>query len=310
LDGAATISQLCKRTAELGATHIAITEHGNLNSAIKLYTESPKFGLKPILGVELYLANPDAEYMRQKYISAWKSKDARFKSRLKDPWAFGNEEKVLAEIERKINDSYFHLTVHFKTYEAYQHFCRLSPKMNDRAIVKYGEVKPIATIEDISPLKGKITIGSSCLVGMIGKTLLGSRDGIIEPNPIKAEEYYLLLRSIVGQDDFFVEIFPHKVTHDWIRPVYNTDGSKKEGTGIFRQNECSPLWLDGDLQKYMNNFILQMAKKYNDKIIVSLDSHYATESQKTTQDIRLGNGDEAWRFDRTYVNSASSYWTI
>ena len=120
------------------------------------------------------------------------------------------------------------------------------------------------------------------MAGMIGKTLMGSRDGILPPDPVKAEQYYNMLRELAGADDFFVEVFPHEITHDWVRPVYDSNGVKKEGTGLFRQNECTPLWPDGDMQKYINNFMLQLAKKNGDKVLISLDSHYATPSQKTT----------------------------
>jgi DNA polymerase-3 subunit alpha len=313
LDGAATIDQLCKRTAELGATHLTLTEHGNVNSAMKLYTEAPKHGLKPIIGIELYLAHPFVDQIRQAYLNAWRSRDPRFKSRLKDPWAKLNEEKVLNEIEKKATEFYFHLTVHFKDYDAYQHMCRLTPKMNERAIVHFGESKPVATLEDLAPLKGKITVGSSCMVGMIGKTLMGSRDGILAPNPALAEEYYLMLRELSGKDDFFIEIFPHTITHDWVRPVYEPDGvTRKAGTGIFKPNECSGMYPDGDMQKYINNFMVSMGNKYGDKILVSLDSHYATKSQKVIQDLRLSNGDEAWKFynDYSIVTSQEAFETL
>jgi DNA-directed DNA polymerase III PolC len=309
LDGAATVAQLCERTAEMGSSHITLTEHGNMSSAMKLYTEAPKHGLKPIIGIELYLAHPQADAIRQAYLNAWKTKNPLFKSRLKDPYLKINEEKVLAEIERKVHDFYFHMTIHFKTYAAYEYFCKLSPKMNARAIVRYGEVKPVALFEEIYAMKGQITVGSSCLVGMIGKTLMGSRDGILEASESQAEIYYQNLRELGGINDFFVEVFPHSTTHDWIRPKYDDNNIREEGTGVFRLNECKPQWPDGDIQKYVNTFVCRLAKKYSDKVLVSLDSHFANPEQKATQDARLSNGDEAWRFYNSYhlLTSEESY---
>src|SRR5271170_3679558 len=58
LDGASTVKQIVLRNKELGASHVCLTEHGNMNSAMALYTEAKKEGLKPILGIEAYLVNP------------------------------------------------------------------------------------------------------------------------------------------------------------------------------------------------------------------------------------------------------------
>ena len=272
-----------------------------MNSAAELYLEAPKFGLKPVLGCELYLQSPYMDQIRDAYIRAWKSSDPRFKTRIKNQLAPENEAKILADIEKRAREYYFHLTVHFKDFEAYKYFCSISPAMNSRSVSRFGEVKPVATLEEVSKIKKNIVICSSCMVGPIGKTLLGSRDGIIAPNPVAAEQYYLMLRELVGQDNFFVEVFPHEVTHEWVKAQYNEDGSKKENTGFFKPNECSPNWPDGDVLKYVNNFILSLARKYNDKVIVSLDSHFANPEQKTTQDARLLNGsEEGWKFHQSY----------
>ncbi len=56
LDGLAKINDLVARTKELGMDALALTDHGNLYGAIEFYKAAKKAGIKPILGVEAYLA--------------------------------------------------------------------------------------------------------------------------------------------------------------------------------------------------------------------------------------------------------------
>jgi len=56
LDGLAKIDDLVGRTKELGMDSLAITDHGVLYGAIEFYKKAKKAGIKPILGVEAYMA--------------------------------------------------------------------------------------------------------------------------------------------------------------------------------------------------------------------------------------------------------------
>ena len=56
LDGLAKIDDLIARAKELGMDSLALTDHGNLYGAIEFYKKARKAGIKPILGVEAYLA--------------------------------------------------------------------------------------------------------------------------------------------------------------------------------------------------------------------------------------------------------------
>src|SRR3954466_11326830 len=59
LDGACQIGQLVKRTKALGMDSIAITDHGCLFGLIEFYDACKKEGIKPILGMESYMAPGD-----------------------------------------------------------------------------------------------------------------------------------------------------------------------------------------------------------------------------------------------------------
>jgi DNA polymerase-3 subunit alpha len=59
LDGLAKIPDLISRAKELGMDSIALTDHGVLYGAIEFYKTAKKAGIKPILGVEAYIAPHD-----------------------------------------------------------------------------------------------------------------------------------------------------------------------------------------------------------------------------------------------------------
>ncbi len=56
LDGASRIPELVKRAKELGQTAIAITDHGVMYGVIDFYRACKAEGIKPILGMETYVA--------------------------------------------------------------------------------------------------------------------------------------------------------------------------------------------------------------------------------------------------------------
>lgn len=59
LDGMSKIPDLVAKAKELGMTAVAMTDHGNLYGAVEFYKECTKAGIKPILGVEAYIAPGD-----------------------------------------------------------------------------------------------------------------------------------------------------------------------------------------------------------------------------------------------------------
>lgn len=56
LDGAIKLDPLCKKIVELGQNAVAITDHGWIAGAIKFATAAKENGIKPIIGMETYIA--------------------------------------------------------------------------------------------------------------------------------------------------------------------------------------------------------------------------------------------------------------
>src|ERR1039457_5369107 len=64
LDGAAKISPLISEVSRLGMPAVAITDHGNIFGAYEFHASAKKDGIKPIIGIEAYVA-PASRYHKQ-----------------------------------------------------------------------------------------------------------------------------------------------------------------------------------------------------------------------------------------------------
>ncbi len=65
LDGAARLTQLTERAAELEMPAIAMTDHGNVFGAYEFYKKAKAVGVKPIIGIEAYFAPNISRFERK-----------------------------------------------------------------------------------------------------------------------------------------------------------------------------------------------------------------------------------------------------
>ncbi|MFD7546618.1 DNA polymerase III subunit alpha [Streptomyces sp. NPDC059578] len=65
LDGAARLKDMFNACGEMGMTHIAMTDHGNLHGAYDFFHQATKAGITPILGIEAYVA-PESRRNKRK----------------------------------------------------------------------------------------------------------------------------------------------------------------------------------------------------------------------------------------------------
>src|SRR5215218_8008093 len=56
LDGLSQIGPLVSRAAELRMPALALTDHGVMHGAIEFYNECKDAGIKPLIGMEAYIA--------------------------------------------------------------------------------------------------------------------------------------------------------------------------------------------------------------------------------------------------------------
>ena len=55
LDGACHLKDMMEAAHKYKMPAVAITDHGNMFGAIEFYTQAVNYGLKPIIGSELYI---------------------------------------------------------------------------------------------------------------------------------------------------------------------------------------------------------------------------------------------------------------
>jgi DNA polymerase-3 subunit alpha len=65
LDGAITFDKLLKRCKKLNMDSVAVTDHGNMFGAVEFYTKATAAHIKPIIGIEAYIA-PGSRFDRTK----------------------------------------------------------------------------------------------------------------------------------------------------------------------------------------------------------------------------------------------------
>jgi len=65
LDGAITFDKLLKQCKQYDMDSVAVTDHGNMFGAVEFYTKATAAHIKPIIGIEAYMA-PESRFNRQK----------------------------------------------------------------------------------------------------------------------------------------------------------------------------------------------------------------------------------------------------
>jgi len=71
LDGACRVENLARAAAAQGAPALALTDHGNLFGAVEFYKACHRHGVKPILGIETYVAPRSRHDRERDPVAAW-----------------------------------------------------------------------------------------------------------------------------------------------------------------------------------------------------------------------------------------------
>src|SRR3990167_7279899 len=136
LDGLAKIDDLISRAKELGMKALALTDHGNLYGAIEFYKKAREAGIKPILGMETYVA-PRTRFDK----------------------------------ENKIDDRYSHLTLLVKNNAGWQNLIKLSTYAHLEGFF----YKPRIDKELLEKYHDGIIALSGCLGGKIPQLILNGK---------------------------------------------------------------------------------------------------------------------------------------
>jgi DNA polymerase III alpha subunit len=199
LDSGSTPEAFIKREVELDSGAICVTDHGHLAAIPETYKLAKENGLILVPGIEGYFRDDSDSVLKGLGI---------------DPSEYNKFEKD----ELK----YTHVTLHAQDAEAYEALVQEISKADFRAEQHGSERKPLFDWAQLERLGGyNITMGSGCLIGWCQRHLMVDR-------PDVAIAYYEKARSLVKPGNFFVELMPHRCTHNWVSGVFLTiEGGEK-----------------------------------------------------------------------------------
>ena len=176
LDGAARVEELVKEVARQEMPAIAITDHGNVFGAFEFNKQARKAGVKPIIGIEAYVA-PESRFD---------------KKRVK--WADGGEDDVSG------GGAYTHMTLLAENNVGLSNLFKLS----SLASLEGFYYKPRMDRELLAQYATGIIATTGCPGGEIQTRL---RMGAYKEAMTAASE----LRDIFGPENFFLEIMDHGI---------------------------------------------------------------------------------------------------
>ena len=176
LDGAARVGDLVAEVARQEMPAIAMTDHGNVFGAFDFYKQAKKAGVKPIIGIEAYVA-PESRFDKRRV-----------------KWADGGEDDVSG------GGAYTHMTILAENNEGLANLFRLS----SLASLEGYYYKPRMDRELLSTYSKGLIATTGCPGGEVQTRL---RMGAYKEAVRAASE----LRDIFGPENFFLEIMDHGI---------------------------------------------------------------------------------------------------
>lgn len=208
LDGLQKIEPMLDKVKEYGMGAVAMTDHGTLSGVIEFYKKSTEKGIKPIIGMETYVAS-----------------------------------RLHTDKEVSKDKANYHLILLAMNNIGYQNLMKLStiaslhgfyhkPRIDHQLLEQYNE---------------GIIVLSGCAGGEIGDAFRNQQDN-------KAKSIALWYKKIFG-DRYYLEIQDHG--HNW------------------------------QVQKDINDKVLQLGNKLNIPVVVTADAHYLNASDKDAHELLL-----------------------
>ena len=176
LDGAARVGDLVNEVARQEMPAIAMTDHGNVFGAFDFYKQATKAGVKPIIGIEAYVA-PESRFDKKRV-----------------QWADGGEDDVSG------GGAYTHMTILAENNQGLGNLFKLS----SLASLEGYYYKPRMDRELISRYSEGLIATTGCPGGEIQTRL---RMGNYKEALRAASDY----RDIFGAKNFFLEIMDHQI---------------------------------------------------------------------------------------------------
>ncbi|MYW91528.1 DNA polymerase III subunit alpha [Amycolatopsis rubida] len=183
LDGAAKIGPLFAEAARLGMPAVGMTDHGNMYGGDEFYQTSKKHGIKPIIGIEAYVA-PESRFHKKPVF--WGQASQRGSDE------FGEGGDVSG------GGAYTHMTMVAGNATGLRNLFRLSSLASMQGYYR----KPRMDRELIAENAAGIVATTGCPSGEVQTRLrLGQREAAVQA----ASDY----KDIFGAGNFFLELMDH-----------------------------------------------------------------------------------------------------
>ena len=176
LDGAAKISELVSEVADQKMPAIAMTDHGNVFGAFEFHKLAKAAGVKPIIGIEAYVA-PESRFDKRRV-----------------KWAEGGEDDVSG------GGAYTHMTLLAENNEGLSNLFKLS----SLASLEGFYYKPRMDQDLLSKYSKGIIATTGCPGGEIQTRL---RMGGFKEAVAAASR----MRDIFGAENYFLEVMDHSI---------------------------------------------------------------------------------------------------
>ncbi|HVV08815.1 DNA polymerase III subunit alpha [Amycolatopsis sp.] len=183
LDGAAKIAPLFAEAKRLEMPAVGMTDHGNMYGADQFYQEAKKAGLKPIIGIEAYIA-PESRFHKKPVF--WGQSNQRGA----DEYGEGGDVSG--------GGAYTHMTMLAENATGLRNLFKLSSVASMQGYYR----KPRMDRELIAENAAGIIATTGCPSGEVQTRLrLGQKEAAIQA----ASDY----KDIFGADNFFLELMDH-----------------------------------------------------------------------------------------------------
>jgi DNA polymerase III subunit alpha len=176
LDGAARVDELVSQVAKEGMPAIAITDHGNVFGAYEFNKKANAAGVKPIIGIEAYVA-PESRFEKRRV-----------------KWADGGEDDVSG------GGAYTHMTILAENNVGLSNLFKLS----SLASLEGYYYKPRMDRDLLSKYASGLIATTGCPGGEIQTRL---RMGAYKEAIAAASEF----RDIFGAENFYLEVMDHGI---------------------------------------------------------------------------------------------------
>ncbi|WP_017573582.1 DNA polymerase III subunit alpha [Nocardiopsis halotolerans] len=185
LDGAAKLKPLFKEAGRLGMPAVAMTDHGNMFGAYEFYQQAKGSGVKPIIGIEAYVA-PESRFHKKRVF--WGR-------------ASGSDD-ASAEGGKDISGGgrYLHMTMLAQNETGLRNLFRMS----SLASMEGYYMKPRMDLDLMSEYSEGVIVSTGCPSGGVQTRLrLGQEK--------EAIDYAGKLQDIFGKENVFLELMDHGV---------------------------------------------------------------------------------------------------